>query len=210
MDGGRGAPRELLEHDGPGQLRERLAFAASLQGPTAASIGANSGQRSASSREARTCGSRGWRGRGAGGAAAGVGSARPTVAAGAGTRPAEGRPSSAGVHEPWWDDPPMAEAAAGRDDGGVVLRPAVGPEDHATLAGLFERYVVDLSAHTDHYVLDGEGRWQPDGLAPWWDEEGRFRYLVEVDGRPAGFVLVGAPPFPWVSPGATTAWPRCS
>jgi predicted acetyltransferase len=84
---------------------------------------------------------------------------------------------------------------------GVDVVPAEGRAARAVLAELFDRYIVDLSTHTDFYALDAEGRWQPDGLALWWAGEGRHRYLVHVDGRAAGFVLVGAPPFPWVTPG---------
>jgi predicted acetyltransferase len=57
-------------------------------------------------------------------------------------------------------------------------------------------YLHDLSAYTDHYVPDDEGRWEPSYLADWLGRPECHSLLARVDGRAAGFALVAERPFP--------------
>jgi len=57
------------------------------------------------------------------------------------------------------------------------------------LANLLELYAHDLSEFFD-LRLQADGRFGYPLLPRYWEEEGRFPFLVKVDGQLAGFVLV--------------------
>lgn len=68
----------------------------------------------------------------------------------------------------------------------VIPAPAA---QQATIANLLELYAHDFSEF--HPVQLGEdGRFGYASLPLYWSEEGRHPFLVRVDGRPTGFVLV--------------------
>jgi predicted acetyltransferase len=71
---------------------------------------------------------------------------------------------------------------------GIEVLPAA-PEQQPVLANLLELYAHDLSAFFD-IELGPDGRFGYPALPLYWEEEGRFPFLVRVDGRLAGFVLV--------------------
>ncbi len=71
----------------------------------------------------------------------------------------------------------------------------------AVLGRLYPLYLHDLSAFTDYYALDADGRWVPDHLATWLDADTATSFLVLADDRPAGFVLVAHTGFPFVPSG---------
>lgn len=71
---------------------------------------------------------------------------------------------------------------------GVEVLPAA-PEQEPVLANLLELYAPDLSAFFD-LQLGPDGRFGYPRLHPYWQEEGRFPFLVRVDGQLAGVVLV--------------------
>jgi predicted acetyltransferase len=62
-------------------------------------------------------------------------------------------------------------------------------EEEPVLANLLELYAHDFSAILD-LQLAPDGRFGYTGLARYWREEGRFPFLVRVDGNLAGFALV--------------------
>jgi predicted acetyltransferase len=64
-----------------------------------------------------------------------------------------------------------------------------GPDDAATLRNLLQLYLHDFS-EVDGHDADESGRFAYDDLAPYWTEPGRRAFLIRVDGRLAGFVLV--------------------
>ena len=55
---------------------------------------------------------------------------------------------------------------------------------------LFPLYLHDLSAFTDYYTVDADGRWAPDHLPTWLASPEATALLVLADDRPAGFALV--------------------
>ena len=57
------------------------------------------------------------------------------------------------------------------------------------LANLLELYAHDLSEYFD-VPLQPSGRFGYPPLALYWREDGRFPFVVKVDGQIAGFVLV--------------------
>lgn len=71
---------------------------------------------------------------------------------------------------------------------------------HATwLRNVYPLYLHDLSAWSDDYTLDADGRFQPDHL-PYWLTEPSCRPLVAVEGGAArGFAFVGTGDFPFKS-----------
>ena len=76
-------------------------------------------------------------------------------------------------------------AAAPR--GVEVLRAT--PEQEPALANLLELYAHDFSEFLD-IELEPNGRFGYPGLSRYWQEEGRFPFLVTVNGHLAGFALV--------------------
>jgi predicted acetyltransferase len=70
----------------------------------------------------------------------------------------------------------------------VEVRPAAA-EEAPVLANLMELYVHDLSEIVE-LQLKPDGRFGYPRLALYWREEGRFPFLVRVDGHLAGFALV--------------------
>ncbi len=71
---------------------------------------------------------------------------------------------------------------------GVEVFPAA-PEQEPVLANLLELYAHDFSEFID-LQLQPNGRYGYPWLSLYWQEEGRFPFLVRVDGHLAGFVLV--------------------
>jgi predicted acetyltransferase len=62
-------------------------------------------------------------------------------------------------------------------------------EQEPLLANLLELYCHDMSEFID-LELRADGRFHYPWLRHYWQEEGRYPYLVRVDGQPAGVVLV--------------------
>lgn len=63
------------------------------------------------------------------------------------------------------------------------------PAQADLLANLMNLYLYDFSEFTgdDPYP---DGRFYDEFLPLYWKEAGRYPYLIQVDGQPAGFVLV--------------------
>jgi predicted acetyltransferase len=70
----------------------------------------------------------------------------------------------------------------------VVLIPA-RPEQEPILANLLELYAYDFSEFTD-LELGADGRFGYGSLGLYWSEAGRHPFLVWVEGKLAGLVLV--------------------
>ena len=83
----------------------------------------------------------------------------------------------------------------------VALRPVVTAADRAVIERLYPLYLHDLSAFTEYYDLDAEGRWVPDHLATWLGSDRCSPFLVTTEGRVAGLALVAHAGFPFVPPG---------
>jgi len=64
-----------------------------------------------------------------------------------------------------------------------------GPEQEPVLANLLELNAHDFSGLLD-LQMGPDGRFGYPALARYWHDEGRFPFLVWVEGRLAGFVLV--------------------
>jgi predicted acetyltransferase len=64
-----------------------------------------------------------------------------------------------------------------------------GPEQQAVLARLLELYAHDFSEFYD-IEIGPDGRFGYSSLPLYWSERGRHAFLVWVDGKLAGFVLV--------------------
>jgi len=79
-------------------------------------------------------------------------------------------------------------SAEGPLPAGVEVRPAEA-EEEPVLANLLELYTHDFSEIVD-LQLKPDGRFGYPRLALYWREEGRFPFLVRVDGNLAGFALV--------------------
>ena len=71
-----------------------------------------------------------------------------------------------------------------------------GEPELAALRRLYALYLHDLSAFTSHYELDDEARWRPDYLEEMLPRPECHCLLIRAGGRPAGFALVTAKPFP--------------
>ncbi len=73
------------------------------------------------------------------------------------------------------------------------IRPAV-VEDKPLLRNLLQLYLYDLSQFYEEYSkahpLDRNGEFRYDYLDNYWAEKGRYAYVFECDGLPAGFALV--------------------
>jgi predicted acetyltransferase len=66
---------------------------------------------------------------------------------------------------------------------------AAPPEQEPVLANLLELYAYDLSAFF-YIELGPDGRFGYPALPLYWKQESRFPFLVRVEGRLAGLVLV--------------------
>lgn len=67
---------------------------------------------------------------------------------------------------------------------------AAGPADHVLLSNLLELYIHDLSAAFPHVQLGADGRFGYPGLGAYWAEpERRFAFIIEENGKTAGFAL---------------------
>jgi predicted acetyltransferase len=66
---------------------------------------------------------------------------------------------------------------------------SAAPAQESILANLFELYAHDLS---EFYGLElgADGRFGYNPLALYWNEPDRYAFLIKVEGRLAGFVLV--------------------
>ena len=62
-------------------------------------------------------------------------------------------------------------------------------EDKCILRNLLELYAYDFSEF-DHADVDNHGLYGYEYLDNYWTEEGRHPFLVRIDGKLAGFVLV--------------------
>src|SRR5919107_2005673 len=83
----------------------------------------------------------------------------------------------------------------------VALQPVVTAAARAVVERLYPLYLHDLSAFTEYYDLDAEGRWVPDHLPTWLGSDRCSAFLVTADGRVAGLTLVAHAGFPFVPPG---------
>ena len=76
----------------------------------------------------------------------------------------------------------------GKQSADIEVLPA-GPDQQPVLANLLELYAHDFSEF--YHIEPGEdGRFGYDPLPLYWSEPGRHPFLVRVDGKLAGFVLV--------------------
>ena len=62
-------------------------------------------------------------------------------------------------------------------------------EDKLLLARLLELYHYEFTAYTDADISE-YGCYGYDHIDDYWNEEGRYPYLIRVDGKIAGFALV--------------------
>jgi predicted acetyltransferase len=78
----------------------------------------------------------------------------------------------------------------------------VRPRERRLLRSFFIHYCGELSVVGGPYVLDDQGRVQPDHLPHWLTKAPDRHALLLLQGVfPVGFALVGVAPFPWMSPG---------
>jgi predicted acetyltransferase len=68
-----------------------------------------------------------------------------------------------------------------------ILR--AGPQNKQVLENLMHLYLYDFSEYTGDDT-DEQGRFIDEYLERYWTEENRYPFQVQVDGKPAGFVLV--------------------
>ena len=71
----------------------------------------------------------------------------------------------------------------------LEVRPAE-PVEQQVLANLLELYAHDFSAIADLH-LGQDGRYGYSRLEQYWTDPTRLPFLVWIDGRPAGFALIG-------------------
>ncbi|MGD6896720.1 GNAT family N-acetyltransferase [Bacillus infantis] len=64
-----------------------------------------------------------------------------------------------------------------------------GAEHEEALQNLLQFYIYDFSEFIDAYVEEN-GRFSEYPLSGYWTEEGHFPYIIKLDERYAGFVLV--------------------
>ena len=86
-----------------------------------------------------------------------------------------------------------------RGAGPVEVRPAFGA-DLVLLANLYPLYLHDLTAFTDFYDVDAEGRFVPDYITEWLSRRSpaMHPFTFHEGGRPAGFALVAQRPYPFM------------
>ena len=85
----------------------------------------------------------------------------------------------------------------------VELIEAAADRERAVIRHLYPLYLHDLSAFTDLYTVDEEGRFFPDYLSDWLETRSApvHPLVIRADGRPAGFALVAEAPYPHMTPG---------
>jgi predicted acetyltransferase len=64
-----------------------------------------------------------------------------------------------------------------------------GEEHEEALRNLLQFYIYDFSEFIDAHVEE-DGRFRDYPLSDYWTEEDHFPYVIRLDGRYAGFVLV--------------------
>ncbi|MDI1443024.1 GNAT family N-acetyltransferase [Polyangium sp. 6x1] len=73
--------------------------------------------------------------------------------------------------------------------------------DTTLLRNLYPLYLHDLTSFYDFYEINEQGVFQPDYLDFWLSERSdTHKLVIRIDGRPAGFALIGQAPFPYMSP----------
>ncbi|MGH2819485.1 MAG: GNAT family N-acetyltransferase, partial [Actinomycetota bacterium] len=80
------------------------------------------------------------------------------------------------------------------------LSPPRSESDARLLQRIYPLYLHELSALTDYYRVDDEGRWQPDHLPDWLRGGQQHALIIRVGARPAGFSFVAEVPFPYMHP----------
>jgi aminoglycoside 6'-N-acetyltransferase I len=77
------------------------------------------------------------------------------------------------------------------------------PETNRTwLTNVYPLYLHDLSEFDEgYYHLDEYGRWNPDHLPSWLDEQVDWPLLILADGQRVGFALVNQAPSPHLTSG---------
>ncbi|WP_110946801.1 GNAT family N-acetyltransferase [Pseudomonas bohemica] len=85
----------------------------------------------------------------------------------------------------------------------LVVKP-LSEEEHALFRVIYSLYLHDLSEFTDFYQLSDEGQWLPDYLDTWLspNQPNVHPFLFWLNDAPVGMALVGASPFPHMSPDA--------
>lgn len=74
--------------------------------------------------------------------------------------------------------------------------------DREWLANVYPLYLHDLSEYDDgYYSLDERGRWLPDHLPSWLEEDTDHPLILREAGRRVGFALVNQAPSPHLGPG---------
>ena len=68
-------------------------------------------------------------------------------------------------------------------------------DEKPILQNLLSLYIHDLSAYSDDLHPNEEGRFDYDGLDLYWEEASLFPFLVRVEDRIAGFLLLNRPPY---------------
>jgi predicted acetyltransferase len=79
----------------------------------------------------------------------------------------------------------------------TVTTPLARPDERALIEGLFQFYIHDFSelypGVTSGWDLDANGRFGPyEYMDDYWRDADRRPFLIESDGRTAGFALVNA------------------
>ena len=72
----------------------------------------------------------------------------------------------------------------------IEIYPA-GIEEKPLIARMMQLYLYDFSEFTGD-DLDAEGLYDPGYLDRYWEEYGRYPFLIRVQGKLAGFVLVNS------------------
>lgn len=76
------------------------------------------------------------------------------------------------------------------------------PADREWLTNVYPFYLHDLSEFDDgYYTLDARGRWTPDHLPSWLDEQEDHPLILVESGLRVGAALVNQAPSPYLTPG---------
>jgi len=74
--------------------------------------------------------------------------------------------------------------------------------DREWLTNVYPLYLHDLSRYDDgYYTLDERGRWRPDHLPSWLEDDGDHPLILVESGRGLGFALVNQAPSRHLGPG---------
>lgn len=68
-------------------------------------------------------------------------------------------------------------------------------EEKPILQNLLSLYIHDLSPYSNDLQINDEGRFDYDGLDLYWEEPSLFPFLIRVEDRIAGFLLLNRPPY---------------